>query len=183
MGYTPQPSGARCCALSLGGMVRGCHTMELTDRILSNPANQGILACLKHLTRNWKGPMSCHPSKTHDPYYQLGTHPDLVQRLWDTLTVALPADCRWVLHSRPVLVHPETGTVFAFATGSQTYAFRIPLDHRPPPELADVIYTHEYPGGNVLDLSDFDASWFFAGHLKDEENLCLVAYESAARAA
>src|SRR5437867_311947 len=31
-----------------------------------------------------------------DPRMRLGTHPDLVDRLWQ-LNAALPADCRWVV--------------------------------------------------------------------------------------
>src|SRR5690242_13496879 len=51
-----------------------------------------------------------------DPRHGLGTHPDLVERLWK-LDAALPERCRWVVHGHPALVHPASGVVFGFAGG------------------------------------------------------------------
>jgi hypothetical protein len=153
--------------------------MDINNRILGHPANQGIIACLKHIARNWRGPLSCHPSEAYDPYYHLGTHPDLVERLWDKLTVKISVDCRWVLHARPVLIHPETGIVFAFATGTHTYALRIPQAFRPQSLLAKAGHRYEYPGGKVLELSEYDGDWFFGGRFEGEEEICFLAYQSA----
>ena len=47
-----------------------------------------------------------------DPWYGLGTHPDVVEALWD-MDDSLPQRCRWVFWGGPALVHPETGVVFA----------------------------------------------------------------------
>jgi hypothetical protein len=154
--------------------------VDETVRILENPANVGIIACLEDLTRNWRGPHSCHPDEAYDPYYQLGTHPDLVEHLWDKLTVQLPLDCRWVLHARPVLVHPQTGVVFAFATGSMTYAFRLPVPHRAVLGEQPVQQMHRYPSGETLDLRQYDANWIFGGKIEKEDEVCLKAYQSAA---
>src|ERR1700737_598622 len=60
-----------------------------------------------------------------NPLDGLGTHPDLVTRLWK-LNEALPEDCRWVVYGRPALVHPLSGTIFAYASGTLGYAIRLP---------------------------------------------------------
>src|SRR5262245_26871750 len=60
-----------------------------------------------------------------NPRTGLGTHPDIVERLWQ-LNAALPADCRWVVFGKPALVHLQTGVIFGHATGTLGYALRLP---------------------------------------------------------
>ena len=60
------------------------------------------------------------------PHETLGTHPDLVGRLWDELPAELPVDCRVVFYGMPALMHPTTGIVLGFAGGTHTYALRLP---------------------------------------------------------
>src|SRR6476469_2042727 len=102
------------------------------DVDFTNPANAGIL---RHLQR---GPScsvahdlaACSPESVDDPYMNLGTHPDLMSRLWDEITTALPVRCNWVVYGAPVLVRPDTGIIFAFAGGTHTYALRLPPEQR-----------------------------------------------------
>src|SRR2546421_12530470 len=63
-------------------------------------------------------------------WLNLGTHPDLVERLWRELTVSLPEACPWVVYGSPTLVHPQTGIVFAWAGGTHTYALRLAQSDR-----------------------------------------------------
>jgi hypothetical protein len=156
--------------------------MAETDSIFQHSVNKGILECLKYLGRHWRGPLSCHPSEAHDPYYQLGTHPDLVEKLWDKLTVNIPLDTRWVLFARPVLVHPETGVIFAFATGTQTYALRVPENLRREVIAEQVKQQYRYPDGHALDLTRYDPDWIFADNIANEAAICLLAFQSAALA-
>ena len=57
----------------------------------------------------------------------LGTHPDLVEYLWN-----LPADgqesCACVINgrSRPLLVHARSGIIYGLAGGTSTLALRLP---------------------------------------------------------
>lgn len=60
------------------------------------------------------------PDQIEQPYMALGTHPDLVARLWDELQAQLPTDCRAVVYGTPALMHPTTGIVFGFANGTHT---------------------------------------------------------------
>jgi hypothetical protein len=43
-----------------------------------------------------------------DPLFGLGTHPDLIERLW-TFNASLPEDCRWVVFGFPAPVTPASG--------------------------------------------------------------------------
>ena len=153
--------------------------MKDKEHIFTQTANQGILECLQHITRNWKGPLSAPPDDVEDPNYTLGTHPDLVEKLWDKLPSRIAMDCRWIVHARPVLVHPETREIFAFATGTHTYAFRVPLQLREGDIVEHASQEYVYTDGSILDLKQYDADWIFGGNFNDEEKLCLIAFQEA----
>ncbi len=153
----------------------------------NHPANGKLVANFE--SRRPRGSeREADPAKVDNPYYTLGTHPDLVDRLWDELGGVLPLKCRWILYGSPVLVHPTTGIVFGFAGGTLTYALRLP-----PAELATALRAgattvHEYPAHpevNVkesrLDLADIGPEWVFGNWLKGEEAWCRAAFEFAAR--
>src|SRR5215813_4718265 len=55
----------------------------------------------------------------------LGTHPDIVERLWK-IGRKLPTDCAWVAFRRPVLAHSATGIIFGLGIGTLGYALRLP---------------------------------------------------------
>jgi hypothetical protein len=129
---------------------------------------------------------SASPESVTNPYYNLGTHPDLVQRLWDELTVKLPAECRWIVYGAPVLVHPSSGIIFAFAGGTHTYALRLPAREREEALRAGAKRLHKYPAypdlgieASTLDLDDIGKEWVFGGWFKGEEDWCLAAYQFA----
>jgi hypothetical protein len=153
--------------------------MDDRQLIFEHPKNQGILECLQVIGQFTRGPLSCHPSEAEDPYYLLGTHPDLVEVLWDKLTVEIPVDTRWILHARPVLIHPGTKIIFAFATGTQTYALRIPAGLRPEANAEDASQQYKYADGTIFDLAECDPDWIFGGNIPDEARLCLVAFQAA----
>jgi hypothetical protein len=99
--------------------------------------------------------------------------------LWDKLGKVLPEDCRWVVYGTPVLAHPKTGIIFAFAGGTLPYALRLP-----EPELGEAMRAsdkrvHEYSSGSTLNLDDIGEEWVFGGWFADEERWCLAAYQFA----
>ncbi len=65
-----------------------------------------------------------------DPWFGLGTHPDIIEEMWK-LDDALPRRCRWVFWGGPALVHPTSGVVFAVGIGTLGFVARLP-----PPVLA-----------------------------------------------
>ena len=132
---------------------------------------------------------SASPGSVTDPYYNLGTHPDLVERLWDELTVKLPAECRWIVYGAPVLIHPSSGVIFAFAGGTHMYALRLPQKEREQALGAGAKRLYEYPAYlglgievSTLDLDDIGEEWVFGGWFKGEEGWCLAAYQFAREA-
>jgi hypothetical protein len=159
---------------------------------LSSPANGGIVRYLEAKARSpravsvARARASAPPESIANPYYDLGTHPDLVERLWDELTVKLPARCRWIVYGTPVLVHPSSGIIFAFAGGTHTYALRLPIKEREEALRAGAKRLYEYPAypeldiqASRLDLDDIGEEWVFGGWFKGEEDWCLAAYRFA----
>ncbi len=149
---------------------------------LNHPANARIIAFLLAL---YGQPLpevegSRSPDSFAQPHFSLGTHPDIVERFWNDITNQLPEPCAWVAYRRPVLVHPRTGIIFGFATGTHTYALRLP-----PPELQDALlsgakrqfYYNKTEG--TLDLTAIGEDWVFGGWFKDEPRWCLAAYNYA----
>lgn len=171
-----------------------------------HPANTGVL---RHLRggRSQSGARSSparSPESVQEPYTDLGTHPELVSRLWDEITTALPVRCDWIVYGAPVLVRPDTGIIFAFAGGTHTYALRLPLKQRA--ELVAAAYrqaekradkfnlrgherdhylraqagdVHEYSNGSTFDISTVGKEWVFGRWLEGETSWCLAAYEHA----
>jgi hypothetical protein len=158
----------------------------------SSSANTGIARYLEARGRSPRSVSvarayaSTPPESVTDPYYDLGTHPELVERLWDQLTLKLPADCRWIVYGTPVLVRPSSGIIFAFAGGTHTYALRLPVREREGALRAGARRFHEYPAypalgieASALDLDDIGEEWVLGGWFKDEEDWCLAAYRFA----
>jgi hypothetical protein len=110
--------------------------------------------------------------KTQDPHFGLGTHPDLVERLW-RLEDDLPKPCRWTLWGRPALVHPDTGVVFAVAVGSIGLAARLPPAFRASAETARPLGK-----GRAYDVSAAGPDWAFLPRA-DAEAACQAAYAYA----
>lgn len=104
----------------------------------------------------------------------LGTHPDLVERLWGDLNSALPVDARWLVFDGPALVHPG-GLILAAAMGTQ-YALRLLPDDRLAAIAAGAEVVHHFKTvGTTLDLSaTFGPEWVF-GRFDDRESGWLLA--------
>lgn len=152
-----------------------------------HPANRGIVAYLgarAQAEREHRPQAS--PADVKDPHYALGTHPEIVERLWDELGAALPADCRWVLYGSPVLVRHDSGIVFGFAGGSLTYALRLPPYEHAAAVAAGATPVNHYPAypelgieASSLDLKQFGPDWLFMRWFTGEEAWCLAAYDAA----
>lgn len=154
----------------------------------SQPANRKLIAYLLGHSAPGRA-AETNPRTVKDPYYSLGTHPDIVGRLWDELGAGL-SRCRWILYGRPVLVHPETGVVFGWAGGSLTYAMRLPDAERYAAVRAGAQTVHHYPAypelniaASALDLTAFGPDWIFGGWYEGEELWCLAAFFHAGKQA
>jgi hypothetical protein len=143
---------------------------------LGHPANAAVLA---HLRRHRESgtPASRSPDSVPQPYLTLGTHPDVVERLWDKVTSLLPEPCRWVVYDTPALVHPGSGVVFGFATGVPVYALRLPAPELEEALAAGAKREFVYSRGPKLDLAKIGADWVLGSWHKDEPRWVLAGYE------
>lgn len=142
-----------------------------------HPANEG----LARLFGNGSSlPVIVHPDAVTRPYETLGTHPDLVARLWDELGGEVPAQCRMVFCGMPVLMHPLTGIVFAFARGTHAYALRLPGPERMAALAAGATRIHRYGARQApLDLQALGEEWVFGSWQKNEQAWCRAAHAAA----
>jgi hypothetical protein len=124
-------------------------------------------------------PLSQSLEDVDDPYYGLGTHPDIVTRLW-SLDELLPQRCRWVYWGKPSLVHPKTGVVFAVGFGT------IGLVMRLPPKILREAQADQAPAvisgnpGQTFDIGPAGPEWHFVPYSAPAAVWCLAAYDLAA---
>ncbi|MBI5773573.1 MAG: hypothetical protein HZA89_07515 [Verrucomicrobia bacterium] len=114
---------------------------------ISIPQNERVIA---YLTRHGPKPLLAAPDSVRDAYYGLGSHPDIVERVWDGLGRALPRGSRWIVCGTPGLVQPASGVILAFACGTQ-YCLRLPDSVRDEALKAGVKMLNKWSGGEVMD--------------------------------
>ena len=149
------------------------------DLVTQHPANAALARYFAARGRPEQSAVA-KPEDVQDPYYSLGTHPDLVARLWEELGKALSVDCRAVFYGTPALIHPTTGVVFAFAGGTHTYALRLPEPEREEALRAGAQRIMTYPKSPALDVSQFGDEWVLCRWFADEDAWCRAAFELAA---
>jgi hypothetical protein len=142
---------------------------------LTDPRNEGVLQFLQSRNR-WNHPPTIPLESVKDSYMSLGSHPEVVERLWDQLAPSLPDDCRSIVYGTPALVAPKSGIVFAVAIGTQ-YALRVPSQMIFKAVAAGAKTTTHWSGGGVMDVSkEFGTDWIFGAWLKQEPEWCLACY-------
>lgn len=164
--------------------------MDDSQLPLRHPANASLLAHFAARPARRIAPErhleSGPPDAVADAYAQLGSHPDCVSQIWDTLDALLPERCRWIVHDTPVLAHPRTGVIFAF-TGGTTYALRIPPEELETAMKAGAEQVHHFPAypdlgvaASTLDLRPIGHDWIFGAWRREEPEWCRAAFQAAA---
>jgi hypothetical protein len=146
-----------------------------------HPANRGIL---EYFCRNtgeqfpWLEPIS-DPSAFRP---QSGSHPDIVDYLWDTLGSALPVECRALVCGRAVLLAPGRGIIFAVPLGTE-YGLRLPPAEFALARSAGAEVVHHYSTVEItLDLAEqFGPHWLFGTFDRREPEWCRAALAFAER--
>jgi hypothetical protein len=139
----------------------------------SHPLNQKLMSRKKMPGVPAIGPPDAHP----DPYMQLGSHPDVVQRVWDDLGGALPVDCRAIVYGTPGLVQPHSGVVLAMAYGT-AYAIRVPTQLIAAAYKAGCKAEQSWtPGGKTIIEEEFGCGWVFGAWVEEESKWLLAAYD------
>lgn len=155
-------------------------TLPADNLPLDLPANANLCRHLKPRHVRPEMPLLAVPDQVEHWHLKLGTHPDLIARLWDELPSKLPVDCRRILYAAPVLMHPATGIVFGFADGTHTYALRLPEAERAEAMRAGATRILHHAGDQPsFDLDEIGPAWVFCKWLPGEEAWCLAAFTFA----
>lgn len=149
------------------------------ESVLARPENSGALLYLAHgrpADESGFGPPSADVDRGH-----LGSNPAVVDRLWDVLNAALPADARWLVFDSAALVQPWSGVILAAAVGTQ-YALRLRPDHVAAARAAGAELVHTFRTvGTTLDLpATFGANWVFGRWDEREPAWLRASYDASA---
>jgi hypothetical protein len=149
------------------------------EPLFDRPENAGPLRYLAHgraAVDAFSGPPHADVDRRH-----LGTLPAVVDRLWDALNSALPADGRWLVFDGPALVHPENGIILAAAIGTQ-YALRLQPDDLAAAIAAGGELVHTFRTvGTTLDLpATFGPDWVFGRFDEREPAWLRASYDASA---
>ncbi|MDR3576473.1 MAG: hypothetical protein P4L50_21620 [Anaerolineaceae bacterium] len=143
---------------------------------ISHPANSNVIAYLNR--RNPQAPVVAAFDSRPNPYFALGSHPDIVERVWRQIGAAMPSECRFIVCGTPALVQPESGILFAFALGTQ-YCLRLPADLIETARLAKAKTSTRWSNGKVQDVrNDLGPGWIFGGWMEAEIDWCKASYLS-----
>lgn len=160
------------------GEARPFATKRLTRRSLDRVENRGLLTYLRG--RQGVDAISLRRPPPGVNRFALGTHPDVVERLWRQLNAALPEDDAFLVGDGPALVESHGGIVLALALGTQ-YALRLSGEGRRAAVAAGAETVHTFAtSGGTLDLdASFGPGWVF-GSWEEREGAWLAESEAAA---
>lgn len=154
---------------------------QIINLAADDPRNTGVIRCqLARLGRDGVPAIAGPDSAGSTPYMSLGSHPDIVERVWE-LGAALPVDCRCVFYGTPALVTPVSGIVLAAAWGT-AYLLRLPQEAVPLAIREGATTVMKWAGGSRTDVSkEIGPDWVFGRWLKQEPQWCLDSFSSAER--
>jgi hypothetical protein len=89
---------------------------------IRQPLNDGVIRYLERHRTFAEDDRAPRPD--HLDYWESGSHPDVVERVWNQLGNALPLESRRVVCGTPALVHPTSKVVIAVSIGT-AYALRL----------------------------------------------------------
>jgi hypothetical protein len=157
------------------------HRRHKTRRVPSvrQPLNDGVIRYLeRHRTF---AAADRTPRPDHRDYWESGSHPDVVERVWNQLGNALPLESRRVVCGTPALVHPTSKVVIAVSIGT-SYALRLPsaVLRSGLPKDARVENTWS-TGGRMNVQTEFGPAWIFGTYAREEEAWCKESFDEHAR--
>lgn len=139
--------------------------------LLRQPLNEGVVRYLDRHACNNPPDFQPPPEKNQEA----GSHPDVVERIWDQLGASLPVECRQVVLGSPALIHNKSGVVLALAIGTQ-YGIRVPrrvLQEGKANPRTEVLWG----SGGTMDIrAEFGEDWAFGTWASVEEAWLLEAY-------
>jgi len=145
------------------------HKLEDLQEKRFSPAIADALYRLRNDIPDPPRPASESPDSVNT--LTLGTHPDIIDRLWK-IGRELPTDCCWVAFHRPVLAHSETGIIFGLGIGTLGYALRLPPPIGAEAMASGVTQARQWSsaeGPQAFSLSQYGPDWWFGRWRVDED--------------
>ncbi len=105
-----------------------------------------------------------------------GSHPDIVERVWNILGAALPRDSRCLVYGTPALVQPSGGILLAFCLGTQ-YCLRLnPADMEQAIRLGAQTVM-KWSSNKIMDAREtLGPDWIFGHWLAEEVGWITATY-------
>lgn len=138
--------------------------------------NEKVLEYIIRVNKQGNAPAIAAWNSVANPYTEQGSHPEVVERVWDVIGSSLPDDCRCLVYGTPALVHPKTGIIFAFCNGT-SYCIRLTdeLVEKAVKAGAKTYQKWTY-SGDMDTLRDLGTDWVFGWWLEGEVEWCNVVY-------
>jgi hypothetical protein len=131
----------------------------------NNPANHPVLDTLREAAEHAR-PLT-PLSEAGDPYYEAGSHPDIVGFMWEKLSKKFPDESRCLVYGRPSVIQPMSGVVLAVGMGT-SYCLRILAESVADAAAIGSTPIHTWGNGDTTDLRQtFGENWVF-GSFGDE---------------
>jgi hypothetical protein len=147
---------------------------------LQHPMNHGVLKYHRRRAKSHQ-PMLGVPDSVADAYMQQGSHPDIVQRVWDELGTVLPRECRCLIYGTPSLLHHHAGIIIAICNGTQYNLRLTPSDFEKAVVRGARTRTRWSSGEEMDSISELGPDWVFGGWFKEELEWCRDTYEKMKR--
>ena len=147
---------------------------------MRQPENEGLMRYLEK--SHPKAGVSDLSVPTETELYEhrlLGTHPELIERVWDRLVARIPPESRRIILGRAALVSTRSNVIFAIAIGT-SYAIRIPK--RVKTWRFGLKTTIGWSDGTRRNVkATFGPEWVVGSWSSKEEEWCPAAYEYFSR--
>ena len=138
------------------------------------PANKQVI---RYLERETKRSEDIRPPSPEHDYWGSGSHPEVVERIWDELGKNLPADSKRVVCGTPALVHPRSMVLIAVAIGTE-YAIRLSTARLRSGVPSTVRTETVWAGGDRLNVrAEFGSAWILGSYSSEEETWCRESFE------
>lgn len=141
----------------------------------AGPENRGVLNYLGRGQKS-RNPLVAAPGSVADPYLCQGSHPDIVQRVWDELGAEVPDGCRCLVYGTPALVHDRTGVVIAICNGTRYNLRLTAADFREARAKGAATRTRWSNGEEMDAIAALGPQWIFGGWFQEEGKWCRDAY-------
>lgn len=144
------------------------------------PLNDGVIRYLERYRTFAEDDRAPRPD--HLDYWESGSHPDVVERVWDQLGKAMPMESRRVICGTPALVHPKSKVVIAISMGT-AYAVRLPSTVVTSGVPKDARIENTWSNGGRMNVqTELGPDWIFGSYGREEEDWCRESFNEHAGA-